>query len=78
MRSLAVPHRKQQQASDCLAACAAMTLAFHHQEFDYGELLLLLRVTQSGTRRSDIRNLERWGYSAFLSRRQLVNPDQVH
>lgn len=35
---LPVPHRKQLQQSDCLAACAAMVLAYLGEPVDYQRL----------------------------------------
>lgn len=61
--SLAVPHRKQQQASDCLAACAAMVLDYLRSPMDYAKLLTSLSITPFGTRRSAIRNLSHKGLS---------------
>lgn len=46
---LPVPHEQQRQDADCLAACAAMALAFIELHPDYDQLLKLLRVKPYGT-----------------------------
>ena len=46
---LPVPHRQQEGDADCLAACAAMLLAFVGQPVEYSRLLKLLRVRSFGT-----------------------------
>ena len=46
---LPVPHKQQHQDADCLAACAAMALAFIELHPDYNQLLKLLRVKPYGT-----------------------------
>ena len=42
---LPVPHQTQQQSADCLAACAAMTLAYLGRSTPYDRLLELLKIT---------------------------------
>lgn len=45
---LPVPHLKQTQQADCLAACAAMVLAYLNQPTDYRRLLTLLGIGVHG------------------------------
>ncbi len=42
---LKVPHQKQRQASDCLAACAAMILDYLKRPEPYERLVELLKIT---------------------------------
>ncbi|MFN8487621.1 MAG: cysteine peptidase family C39 domain-containing protein [Caldilineaceae bacterium] len=46
---LSVPHIRQRKEADCLAACAAMGLAYVGVKTDYERLLKLLKVTPYGT-----------------------------
>ena len=46
---LAVPHQRQQQEADCLAACATMVLAYLNVDIKYQQLLKLLKVKPYGT-----------------------------
>ena len=58
---LPVPHREQQQASDCLAACAAMVLEYLDKPTSYNRLLSLLRIGPIGAPRRNILQLTRLG-----------------
>jgi ABC-type bacteriocin/lantibiotic exporter with double-glycine peptidase domain len=58
---LPVPHLKQTQQADCLAACAAMVLAYLNQPTDYRRLLTLLGIGVHGAPRRNIVRLSRWG-----------------
>ena len=58
---LPVPHREQQQASDCLAACAAMVLDYLDKPTSYNRLLSLLRIGPIGAPRRNILQLTRLG-----------------
>lgn len=58
---LPVPHLKQAQQADCLAACAAMVLAYLDQPADYRRLLALLDIRSYGAPRRNIVRLSRWG-----------------
>lgn len=51
---LRVPHHKQVEESDCLAACAAMALAYIGQPVPYRQLLTILGVEPIGTPRRNI------------------------
>ncbi|GEM_PF-3681281 len=46
---LTVPHQKQHRQADCLAACAAMVLAYWKCSIAYEQLLSLLDVQDIGT-----------------------------
>jgi len=59
--ALPVPHRKQEQASDCLAACAAMVLAYLGRPTDYAHLLNVLDIGPLGTLRRNVLRLTRLG-----------------
>lgn len=51
---LPVPHHKQIGTADCLAACAAMALAYIGQPVPYNQLLTLLAVGPIGAPRRNI------------------------
>ena len=57
--TLDVPQFPQRSASDCLAACAAMVLAYHGKPVSYGRLLRLLKIGPIGAPRRNILNLSR-------------------
>ena len=61
MPTLPVPHREQAQASDCLAACAAMVLGYLGQPVSYTQLLSLLGIGPVGAPRRNITRLSRFG-----------------
>lgn len=61
---LPIPHHRQQQDSDCLAACAAMVLDYLDVEIPYSRLLQLLRVKSFGAPASNIRLLEQLSLTA--------------
>ncbi len=54
---LPVPQHKQEQDSDCLAACAARVLNYLQHSVSYSELLKLLRIGVLGTPRRNILRL---------------------
>jgi len=55
---LPVPHQKQRHRADCLAACAAMVLAYLGQPVRYGRLIRLLGITPDlGAPASNIKQL---------------------
>jgi ABC-type bacteriocin/lantibiotic exporter with double-glycine peptidase domain len=54
---LPVPHYKQQQTADCLAACAAMILAHWGIAIEYERLLTLLKVKSFGTAGANLNRL---------------------
>jgi ABC-type bacteriocin/lantibiotic exporter with double-glycine peptidase domain len=58
---LPVPHKRQRQDADCLAACAAMVLAHSGQQVDYDQLLKLLQVKSYGTSGRHLKNLTALG-----------------
>jgi ABC-type bacteriocin/lantibiotic exporter with double-glycine peptidase domain len=56
---LPVSHQKQYHRSDCLAACAAMVLAYLGRSAHYSQLMKLLAITPDlGAPASNIRRLE--------------------
>jgi ABC-type bacteriocin/lantibiotic exporter with double-glycine peptidase domain len=64
---LPVPHQKQQQEADCLAACAAMVLAYWKKPTPYNKLIQILAIEEFGAPSSNIRFLERLGVNVILS-----------
>ena len=58
---LPVPHKRQRQDADCLAACAAMVLAHLGHQVDYDQLLKLLQVKSYGTSGRNLKNLTALG-----------------
>jgi ABC-type bacteriocin/lantibiotic exporter with double-glycine peptidase domain len=61
---LNVPHHKQRGRADCLAACAAMALAYHGVSIKYSHLLLHFQHAQTGMFGSKAQRLKPRGYSA--------------
>lgn len=61
MPLLPVPHREQEQSSDCLAACVAMVLAHAGRPVDYAQLLEILRIGPLGAPRRNLFHLTRLG-----------------
>ena len=56
---LPVPHIRQRQRGECLAACAQMVLTYMGRSVAYGRLLRLLRIkSELGTLASNVRRLE--------------------
>jgi len=58
---LPVPHHKQQQQADCLAACAAMALAHLNISVDYVQLLKILKVKSFGAAGQNLKYLASLG-----------------
>lgn len=58
MTLLPVSHRRQQQQSDCLAACAAMALDYLQQPIPYNSLLHLLHIDAIGAPFRNLRFLQ--------------------
>ncbi len=58
---LPIPHQRQQQEADCLAACAAMVLTSIKIKIDYNQLLKLLKVKSFGTSGQNLKNLTSLG-----------------
>jgi len=66
--SLSVPHQLQQSDADCLAACAAMVLAYLGREIDYALLLELLGIRPFGAPAGNIRLLADLGLVVVYSK----------
>lgn len=60
---LPVPHIRQHNLGECLAACAAMVCSYLDFSITYEQLLKLLRVEWFGTPASNIRELEKLNVS---------------
>lgn len=58
---LPVPHIKQHHQADCLAACAAMALAFVNVNATYDSLLRLLKVKSFGAAGQNLKYLTSLG-----------------
>lgn len=58
---LPVPHYHQRHNADCLAACAAMALAYLKITIDYTHLLKLLKVRPYGTAGQNLKYLQSLG-----------------
>jgi len=56
---LPIPYQPQQSDGDCLAACAAMALAYLGQPIDYAQLLQLLEIKPYGAPAGNICRLAR-------------------
>lgn len=74
---LPVPYQKQQQEADCLAACAALVLAYWNKPIPYNKLLQILAIEEYGAPSSNIRFLDRLGVNVTLSQGDLNDLD-VH
>ena len=58
---LPIPHQRQRQEADCLAACAAMVLAHLKIRVDYKQLLKLLKTKPFGTSGQNLKYLTALG-----------------
>ncbi|NKQ36300.1 MAG: hypothetical protein HF973_11875 [Chloroflexi bacterium] len=58
---LPIPHILQKSQADCLAACAAMILAYLNKPVSYEQLLALLNIQWFGAPFNNILNLEKAG-----------------
>jgi len=68
MPLLRVSHQRQRQPSDCLAACAAMVLAYNGIDYHYSQLLRLLRIQPHGTAFSALNALASLGVEVQIGR----------
>ena len=73
MPLLSVSHRQQIQQADCLAACAAMILAYLHVPVQYEYLLRLLKVRAFGTSLFNLRNLQTLGLFVLIEEGNLAD-----
>lgn len=69
---LSVPHQPQQSDGDCLAACAAMVLAYLGREIDYPRLLQLLNIKPHGAPAGNIRLLTKLNLNVTYRQTDLV------
>lgn len=58
---LPIPHQRQRQEADCLAACAAMVLEHLNVQVKYQQLLKLLKVKSYGTAGQNLKYLSSLG-----------------
>ena len=58
---LPIPHQRQRQEADCLAACAAMVLEHLKVQVKYQQLLKLLKVKPYGTAGQNLKHLSSLG-----------------
>jgi len=68
---LPVPHQPQQNDGDCLAACAAMLLAYLEQPLDYAHLRRLLDIRSYGAPAGNIRLLTQLNLTVAYSQTDL-------
>jgi ABC-type bacteriocin/lantibiotic exporter with double-glycine peptidase domain len=68
MRVLLLPvtHQQQKQPADCLAACAAMALAYLRIPIEYSRLLRILEVNESGSFFGKLQNLHTLGLTVLI------------
>ncbi len=69
---LSVPHQPQQGDGDCLAACAAMVLAYLGREISYSRLLRLLKIQPHGAPSGNIRLLAALKFNVTYSQTDLT------
>jgi ABC-type bacteriocin/lantibiotic exporter with double-glycine peptidase domain len=67
-----VPHLLQRSDADCLAACAAMVLAYLDRAMDYAELLSLLKIRPHGAPAGNIRLLASLNLNVVYSKTDMV------
>lgn len=70
---LLVPHRKQIQEADCLAACVAMTLEFIKRPMSYPKILKILKTTPYGAVASRVTRLTKRGLKVIYSEGSLAD-----
>jgi ABC-type bacteriocin/lantibiotic exporter with double-glycine peptidase domain len=68
---LPVPHHKQKQQADCLAACAAMILDYLAQPIVYADLVKLLQIGPIGTPSFRIQALNKLGLTVVYGKSSL-------
>ena len=68
---LSVPHQRQLNEGDCLAACAAMLLAYLGRSFNYARLRQLLNVQPFGAPAGNIRRLAQLNLNVTYSQTDL-------
>ncbi len=69
---LSVPQLLQRSDGDCLAACAAMVLAYLDRAMDYAELLSLLKIRPHGAPAGNIRLLASLNLNVVYSKTDMV------
>jgi ABC-type bacteriocin/lantibiotic exporter with double-glycine peptidase domain len=67
-----VPHLLQRDDGDCLAACAAMVLAYLDRAMDYAALLSLLKIRPHGAPAGNIRLLASLNLNVVYSKTDMV------
>jgi ABC-type bacteriocin/lantibiotic exporter with double-glycine peptidase domain len=68
---LSVPHQRQQNDGDCLAACAAMLVTYLGRSLDYARLRQLLNVQPFGAPAGNIRRLAQLNLNVTYSQTDL-------
>lgn len=69
---LSVPHHRQQQPADCLAACAAMVLDYLGIQVGYGRLLKLLKIEPFGASAYNLNYLLSLGITGAIDIRDMT------
>jgi ABC-type bacteriocin/lantibiotic exporter with double-glycine peptidase domain len=70
---LLLPHHKQRQQADCLAACVAMVLEYWKQPLAYTRLIALLGIQDFGAPSSNVRRLADLGLSVSFDQGDLAS-----
>lgn len=74
---LPIPHQLQQRDGDCLAACAAMVLAYLERPLDYNQLLQLLKIKSYGAPASNIRLLAQLDFTVTYGVTNMVSLEDM-
>jgi ABC-type bacteriocin/lantibiotic exporter with double-glycine peptidase domain len=74
---LPIPHQPQQRDGDCLAACAAMVLAYLERPLDYNQLLQLLKFKSYGAPASNIRLLAQLNFTVTYGVTNMVSLEDM-
>lgn len=69
---LSIPHHRQQQPADCLAACAAVVLDYLGIQVGYGRLLRLLKIEPFGASAYNLHYLSSLGITAAIDMRDMT------
>lgn len=73
--SLSVPHIRQREDGECVAACAAMVLKYLNIPASYEQLLRLLKIDWFGTAAFRVRELEKLGIAVIYKQGTL---EEIH
>jgi ABC-type bacteriocin/lantibiotic exporter with double-glycine peptidase domain len=74
---LSIPHQRQHDDGDCLAACAAMILVHLGQKIDYSRLLQLLKIQLYGAPAGNIRFLGKLNLNITYSQTDMSGLEMI-